>query len=53
MRSQIHPEHEKVRVRLTKQALNAASAKAAKRGETLSDYVQRLVEVDLSLRGER
>ena len=53
MRSQLHPEQEKVRVRFMRQTLDAASLKAAQHGETLSDYVQRLVEMDLSLRGER
>lgn len=52
MHSRNHPAHEKVRVRFERQVLDAASVKAAQQGETLSDYVQRLVELDLSLRGE-
>jgi hypothetical protein len=42
------PDRERVRVELRKETLNAASNKAAKTGNTLSEYLQNLLEADLN-----
>ena len=48
MRNYKHSDRERVRIDLKKTTLNSASNLAAGNGETLSAYVERLVESDLA-----
>ena len=50
MRNSRHPDRERVRIDLKKATLNTASNLAAGNGETLSAYVERLVETDITFR---
>jgi hypothetical protein len=50
MRNNRHPDRERVRIDLKKATLNTASNLAAGNGETLSAYVERLVETDIAYR---
>jgi hypothetical protein len=48
MRNNRHQDRQRVRIDLKKKTLNSASNLAAGNGETLSAYVERLVETDLA-----
>jgi hypothetical protein len=48
MRNERHPDKERVRVEFMRQTLNEASKCAAINGETLSEYIERLVSDDLA-----
>lgn len=43
-----HPNKERIRIEFNKKTLNLASNYAETNGETLSGYVERLVEIDLA-----
>lgn len=47
MRNNRHPNKERIRIEFNKKTLNLASNYAANNGETLSSYIERLVETDL------
>lgn len=47
MRNSRHPDKERVRIDFRKSLLNEASNLASENGESLSDYVQRVVEADI------
>lgn len=49
MRNNRHPDRERVRIDLKKATLNTASNLAAGNGETLSAYVERLLEADIAV----
>jgi len=48
MRNSRHPDRERVRIEFKKTTLNTASNLASIRGESLSDYVERLIEADIA-----
>lgn len=48
MRNSRHPDRERVRIDFKKATLNAASNHAAGNGESLSEYVERLIEKDIA-----
>jgi len=47
MRDSRHPDMRRVRIDFKRKTLNAASNQAASAGESLSEYVQRLIDEDL------
>lgn len=47
MRNSRHSDKERVRIEFKKSLLNKASNLASENGETLSDYIQRVVEADI------
>ena len=47
MRNERHPDKERVRIEFSRKTLNEASNFAATNGETLSVYIERLVQDDL------
>ena len=48
MRNSRHPDKERVRIEFKKSTLNTASNLASSKGESLSDYVERLIEADIA-----
>lgn len=48
MRNSRHPDRERVRIEFKKSTLNTASNLASSNGESLSDYVERLIEADIA-----
>lgn len=48
MRNEKHPDKERVRIEFNRMTLKAASNFAASNGETLSVYIERLVQDDLA-----
>jgi len=50
MRNNRNPDRERVRIDLKKATLNVASNLASENGETLSVYVERLLETDIACR---
>ena len=48
VRNERRPDKERVRIDFSRKTLNAASNIAATNGETLSVYIERLVQDDLS-----
>ena len=48
MRNSRHPDKERVRFDFKKSTLNTSSNLASSKGESLSDYVERLIEADIA-----
>jgi len=48
VRNEKHPDKERVRIEFNRMTLKAASNFAATNGETLSVYIERLVQDDLA-----